>query len=55
MFLVRDYVKGGVLSMLEAWETELFDKYNGEAHYTQEEAEADAFDELMYDKWEEER
>lgn len=31
---------------LEAWQNELFDRYNGEGHMTQEEFEADAWDEL---------
>lgn len=31
---------------VEAWENELFDQYNGEGHRTQEEFEADAWDEL---------
>ena len=35
---------------LEAWENELFDRYNGEGHMTQEEFEADAWDELKEDK-----
>ena len=37
---------------LEAWENELFvfDRYNGEGHMTQEEFEADAWDELEEDK-----
>ena len=32
------------------WEVELFDCYNGEGHYSQDEFEADAWDELD-DSW----
>ena len=39
----------------EAWETELFDKYNGEDRDTEEEIQARLYDEMMYEKWEEER
>lgn len=39
----------------EAWETALFDKYNGEGSETEEEMQADLWDELMYEKWEDER
>lgn len=42
------------------WETKLFDDYNGEHQTTKEDAEADAYEDLlmeerMYQKWEEER
>jgi len=33
----------------EAWENELFDRWNGEGHQTEEEFWADAFDELKPD------
>lgn len=36
---------------LEAWENELFNQYNGEGHMTQEEFEADAWDELREDSF----
>lgn len=38
--------RGNHMWQLEAWENELFDQYNGEGHMTQEEFEADAWDEL---------
>lgn len=37
---------GNDMWQLEAWENELFDQYNGEGYMTQEEFEANAWDEL---------
>jgi len=34
------------MRQLEAWENELFDQYNGEGYMTQEEFEANTWDEL---------
>ena len=34
------------LADLEAWENAMFDEYNGEGRMTQEEFEANAYDEL---------
>lgn len=38
------------LADLEAWENALFDYYNGEGRKTQEEFEADTYDELEEDR-----
>lgn len=37
-------------AMLEAYENELFDQYNGEGHETEEDFWADAWDELKEEK-----